>query len=157
MSTAMEQGPSFLASMQEATRAHYGLDPNRKPWGRAEFDALLGDCDVILDVPLCCFVDELVAAYPEAKVLLTERDADAWIRSMDKTVWVVHGWGKSWDVVAGWHPVSYIPLFSMFRYFVMCPLPLLFPPPRERVLSSTLQTHTHATLPHRSAPASGAS
>lgn len=30
------------------------------------------------DIPAACFAPELIAAYPEAKVILSNRDIDAW-------------------------------------------------------------------------------
>lgn len=38
------------------------------------------------------FVDELRAAYPNAKVILTERDVDSWMVSMEKTLYVLMSW-----------------------------------------------------------------
>ena len=38
------------------------------------------------------FVDELVAAYPEAKVILTNRDVDDWLTSMNNTFYIVLSW-----------------------------------------------------------------
>ena len=32
----------------------------------------------VCDVPAACFPEELIAAYPEAKIILTNRDIDAW-------------------------------------------------------------------------------
>lgn len=73
-----------------------------KPFGRYEFDQLLGHCQVkmrppkpskravvtntpfliiqkaVTDAPAICFAAELIAAYPEAKVILTNRDIDSW-------------------------------------------------------------------------------
>lgn len=57
------------------------------PYGRAEWDKLLGDYDAVTDVPGASFVDDLVAAYPDAKVVLTNRAVDGWIRSMNNTIW----------------------------------------------------------------------
>ncbi|KAJ7686717.1 hypothetical protein B0H17DRAFT_1136796 [Mycena rosella] len=43
-------------------------------YGRAEWDRLLGDCM------------ELIAAYPDAKVVLTKRSPDSWWKSYEATV-----------------------------------------------------------------------
>jgi hypothetical protein len=51
-----------------------------KQW-RALFDQLLGHSSAITDVPAICFWRELLAAYPEAKVVLVERDVDKWLLS----------------------------------------------------------------------------
>jgi hypothetical protein len=50
---------------------------------RAEFDALLGHCSATGAAPSCYFAKELIEAYPEAKVILVERDVESWARSFD--------------------------------------------------------------------------
>lgn len=52
-----------------------------KPYGRAEFDQLLGESAAVTDAPACILWAELVEAYPEAKVVLVRRDEDKWARS----------------------------------------------------------------------------
>ena len=47
-------------------------------------------------MPSCAFMPELIAAYPDAKVILVERDADAWYRSIEQTVLKVQM--TIWDV-----------------------------------------------------------
>jgi hypothetical protein len=34
--------------------------------------------EAVCDVPAACFAEELMTAYPNAKVILTNRDIDAW-------------------------------------------------------------------------------
>ncbi|BCS01329.1 uncharacterized protein AKAW2_51670A [Aspergillus luchuensis] len=49
---------------------------------QAEFDALLGDYDAVLDSVPAMFAAELIEAYPKANVRLNTRsDLDAWHRS----------------------------------------------------------------------------
>ena len=58
-----------------------------KPYGKPEWDALLGHCQAATDTPCVIFYKELLLAYPDAKVILTERDdADQWFRSQMSTV-----------------------------------------------------------------------
>lgn len=47
-------------------------------FGRREFDQLLGHCEAVTDVPAVCFAEELIVAYPEARIILTNRDIDQW-------------------------------------------------------------------------------
>jgi hypothetical protein len=71
-------------------------------YGKQEWDKLLGHCQVgscfeirtmsvtryeqilrenfqaVCDVPAVCFAKELMQAYPEAKVILTNRDIESW-------------------------------------------------------------------------------
>jgi len=57
-----------------------------KPFGRAEFDKLLGHCAAITDGPANCFGPELIEAYPDAKVVLVKRDFEAWFKSFDAII-----------------------------------------------------------------------
>ncbi|KAF2764956.1 hypothetical protein EJ03DRAFT_331419 [Teratosphaeria nubilosa] len=54
-----------------------------KPFTRREWDQLLGHVGAVTDSPACEFAEELTEAYPEAKVVLVERDEDAWFKSFD--------------------------------------------------------------------------
>ncbi|KAM0543252.1 hypothetical protein ACHAPJ_012397 [Fusarium lateritium] len=52
------------------------------PFGREEFDQLLHSFGAVSsDTPAIAFADDLIAAYPEAKVILVERDIDSWYKS----------------------------------------------------------------------------
>ena len=54
---------------------------------REQFDRWLGDYRAITDVPAAVFAAELLAAYPNAKVVLNRRDdVDGWEKSMLSTV-----------------------------------------------------------------------
>ena len=57
-----------------------------KPYGRAEFDTFLGHCAAVTDMPCASFWEELMLAYPEAKIILVERDVEDWYKSFDATV-----------------------------------------------------------------------
>lgn len=46
----------------------------------------------VSDDPCCLFVDELLAAYPNAKVILTTRDRTAWLRSMQRFILKILSW-----------------------------------------------------------------
>ncbi|KAF0643428.1 hypothetical protein FPSE5266_05214 [Fusarium pseudograminearum] len=72
-----------------------------KPWGREEFDKIFGSYDAVLDIPAICFVEELVAAYPEAKVIVMQHDVDSWLRNMNSTSGRVLRW-PLWDTLASW-------------------------------------------------------
>lgn len=57
------------------------------PLTRQDFDQLLGGYSAVsADPPACFFAEELVRAYPEAKVILVERDVEAWARSFDRNL-----------------------------------------------------------------------
>ena len=57
-----------------------------KPYGRDEFDKLLGHCTAVTDAPCNAFAPELIEAYPEAKVVLVVRDIESWMRSLSPVV-----------------------------------------------------------------------
>jgi hypothetical protein len=85
-----------------------------KPWGREEFDKILGPYDAVADLPAICFVEELVAAYPEAKVIATQRDVDSWLRSMDSTGGRVLRW-PLWNTLSRWYPALAGPFWEFAK------------------------------------------
>jgi len=119
--TALEQlgyNPYHMAKAMKAPRLNFSLwiealrakfypetitSAVATPWGVDEFDKLLGDFDGVSDVPSICFAEELIKAYPDAKVVLNARDVDAWLRSMDGTAGRVLRW-RGWATLARWDP-----------------------------------------------------
>ncbi|GAB7323398.1 hypothetical protein MBLNU13_g05857t1 [Cladosporium sp. NU13] len=77
------ENPRDNEMWMEALEAKY--DGKGKPYGRAEFDKLLGHCQGVSDMPAILFAEELIAAYPEAKVILTHRNFDTWYKSCLET------------------------------------------------------------------------
>ncbi|XWW94766.1 hypothetical protein V2A60_002714 [Cordyceps javanica] len=63
---------------------------------REDFDRILGHCQAVLDMPAAFFAKELMAAYPDAKVILTVRDTESWFASVTKTLRPIH---ESWLTV----------------------------------------------------------
>lgn len=57
-----------------------GPSPPRPPFGRADWDAIWGSYDAVTDLA-SPFVPELIKAYPEAKVVIVQRDFDTWFPS----------------------------------------------------------------------------
>lgn len=53
---------------------------------RSDWDSLLGDFNAAVDWPASYFWRELAAFYPQAKVILTVRDAGRWFASIDGTL-----------------------------------------------------------------------
>ncbi|KAG9235549.1 hypothetical protein BJ875DRAFT_440225 [Amylocarpus encephaloides] len=45
---------------------------------KEEWDQLLGHCQAVADIPTALFAPELIAHYPEAKVLILERHIESW-------------------------------------------------------------------------------
>ncbi|OAA69706.1 hypothetical protein ISF_02976 [Cordyceps fumosorosea ARSEF 2679] len=69
------------------------------PWTRADWDRLVGRYRCTTDVG-SMFSEQLISAYPDAKVILVERPVDEWARSygrvlIDRTYYGVGGFIKS--------------------------------------------------------------
>ncbi len=54
--------------------------------GNADWDAIFKDFAAMVDYPGCRYWRELIAYYPDAKVLHTVRDADTWFESTQATI-----------------------------------------------------------------------
>jgi hypothetical protein len=82
MSASVENPPDCIM-WQDAFAAKYdGIGT----FGREDWDQLLGHCQAICDWPAVAFAKELIEAYPDAKVVLNDRDIDSWYESTLKTV-----------------------------------------------------------------------
>src|ERR1700733_505611 len=55
--------------------------------GQANWDKIFDGFNSAVDYPAAFFHKELLAAYPDAKVLLSVREGRAWARSMHDTIW----------------------------------------------------------------------
>ncbi|KAI4916136.1 hypothetical protein J4E85_010223 [Alternaria conjuncta] len=91
--------PSELALWEEAVNVTLLPPQDRpsnqqkmEPYGMEEFDKLLADYDVVMDLPGCVFASELVKAYPDAKVILTKRRYEDWEQSMQDSIWCLDTW-----------------------------------------------------------------
>ena len=89
---ALEQlgfGPCF--HMMEFVKAEY--EPRRVLWERArdgeapDWEAMFAGYASAVDMPACLYYRKLSLAYPQARVVLTVRDAASWYRSSLATVW----------------------------------------------------------------------
>ncbi|KAL1643963.1 hypothetical protein SLS58_004638 [Diplodia intermedia] len=94
-------------------RCHHGSEPNKRgsnewvvwyrlaraKWHaegtleRGDFDLVLGDCAAITGLLGAAFAAELVAAYPEARVVVNSRPVDAWYDSNMRSMVPI---GRSW-------------------------------------------------------------
>jgi hypothetical protein len=55
--------------------------------GNPDWDAVFGDAQSTCDWPSARWYADLIEYYPEAKVILTVRSAEAWVKRMRETVW----------------------------------------------------------------------
>jgi len=58
----------------------------------------------VSDMPCVNFAKELVTAFPNAKVVLTKRDPDSWIKSMNTTIYDILEW-RLWPILKYIDPV----------------------------------------------------
>jgi len=63
-----------------------------------DWDAIFEGYEASVDFPSSAYWRELAAHYPDAKVVLTLRDADSWYESARQTIWAITlampGWAK---------------------------------------------------------------
>jgi Sulfotransferase domain len=74
---------NVLSDLDETARWRGALDGDLSP---AE---IFGGFEATVDWPGSFFYRELMEIYPDAKVLLSVRDGDAWAKSMRETIWGV--------------------------------------------------------------------
>jgi hypothetical protein len=55
--------------------------------GEAELTDVLAGFEASVDWPAAFFYSELMTVFPDAKVVLSVRDPEAWVRSMRETIW----------------------------------------------------------------------
>jgi hypothetical protein len=98
----MDQSTHLYEPWSEAIRAkYYGEGP---AFGREEYDKLYGEHNVACNYPGTMIAEELIKAYPNTKVILTNRDVDKWLHSLRQSVDVGRQW-KSFDWIAPFDPV----------------------------------------------------
>ncbi|OJD33649.1 nad dependent epimerase [Diplodia corticola] len=83
---------------------HAKYDGDGTPFAGKDFDQMLWNYDArlesaVTDAPACLFPDELLAAYPSAKVVLMAREPRSWLASMRATALAVLAW-RSWSILA---------------------------------------------------------
>ncbi|KAK0392640.1 hypothetical protein NLU13_2135 [Sarocladium strictum] len=67
------------------------------PFTRKDWDALFGNYEAVTDMG-SFFALQLIEAYPNAKVILVERDIDTWYESMDEACFEI-SWGWRADLI----------------------------------------------------------
>lgn len=64
----------------------YGKPGNEKPWNRDRWNKILGLSQACCDMPAAVFSVEIANAYPEAKVIILNRDPEKWYESVQSTI-----------------------------------------------------------------------
>ncbi|KAM3506239.1 hypothetical protein MY11210_007635 [Beauveria gryllotalpidicola] len=112
MNCSIENPSDALMWMDALTAKYDGKGPK---FTRAEWDQLLGHCQAVCDWPSIAFAKELIEAYPEAKVVLTNRDVHSWHASTMKTVyWRVTDRHLRWLSYFDWAAGQYYPMLKKF-------------------------------------------
>ena len=62
--------------------------------GKPDWEAIFGNAQSTCDYPSARYYLEILDHYPQAKVVLSVRSADSWVRSMRETIWPMY-WGDS--------------------------------------------------------------
>lgn len=88
-------GLSLFANLRDCDMWNEALDAKYCAKGarfsRQDWDQLLGNYSAVTDLPVVAFSEDLIEAYPEAKVILVERDIEKWYQSFDEGI-IVNVW-----------------------------------------------------------------
>lgn len=103
MRTTVNEYPRDCTMWMEAFQAKY--DEVGK-FGKEQWDQLLGSYSSVCDLPAIAFGPELMDAYPNAKIILTNRPVDSWHNSCSKTLlqarkYWLHGVLQHFDWITG--------------------------------------------------------
>ena len=74
-----------------------------KPFTREDWDQLLGNYSAVADLPAIAFAEEPITAYPEAQVVLVERDMKKWYASSNKGI-IMNVWSPLLHTIARFDP-----------------------------------------------------
>ncbi|KAJ4326981.1 hypothetical protein N0V84_002594 [Fusarium piperis] len=83
---SMVQDTSHVPEWVRAFEAKYA---GRGTFTRADWDRLLGDCQAVCDAPAAFLGPELAEAYPEAKVIILNRDPEKWYDSVLNSIYTM--------------------------------------------------------------------
>lgn len=75
----------------EAARAK--VQQKSLKYSHREWDQVLANFGGVSDNPCIAFTDELIAAYPDAKVILVKRDVESWAESFLE---ILKDWRGDW-------------------------------------------------------------
>ncbi|KAK0391481.1 hypothetical protein NLU13_0982 [Sarocladium strictum] len=96
MHTAQANGAVDGPQWARAFAAKYA---GKGTFTRADWDQLLGHYQAVCDLPAAFFSAELAEAYPEAKVVILNRDAESWygsvLNSIYKHLFQASAWAKA--------------------------------------------------------------
>ncbi|KAL2827229.1 hypothetical protein BDW59DRAFT_160517 [Aspergillus cavernicola] len=76
-----------LINWNQAIDAKY--NGKGRPFSGVDFDKMLWRYDAVTDFPCVLFVEELMNAYPDAQIILSTRDLDSWLPSMEWSLYAI--------------------------------------------------------------------
>ncbi|KAF2177890.1 hypothetical protein K469DRAFT_601641 [Zopfia rhizophila CBS 207.26] len=88
-----------------------------KPWTGDDIDKVLRNYNAIEDIPCLLFIDELLEKYPNAKVILTNRDIDSWFTSVHQSIFKILEW-RTLPWIASIDPILWGPYSTILRMIV---------------------------------------
>lgn len=113
MAEAIKNAPVDFPVWEEAVRAKYLGEG--APFTKEDFDKFLGRFDTLMEIPTLMFSEELINMYPEAKIIVTHRPVNGWLRSMRTTVLESVIWWR-WSWVAWADPDMAKPFIRFARW-----------------------------------------
>ncbi|CAK8698376.1 unnamed protein product [Clavelina lepadiformis] len=76
-----------------------------------DFKRMYQDVDAVTDVPACYFWEQIHEAFPDAKIILSIRDEDAWYKSFSKQFVTSNGLQNFFTIAPS------IPLFDWWKFY----------------------------------------
>ena len=96
-------GLTLIANVRDTETWNKALDAKYfgkgKAYDRADWDRLLGSYSAVADLPAIVFAEDLLQCYPDAKVVLVERDIEKWYQSFNEGV-ILNVWNPTFRVIA---------------------------------------------------------
>ncbi|KAL3474607.1 hypothetical protein BJX99DRAFT_260204 [Aspergillus californicus] len=93
---SLDNNNSSLSNWNAAVNAKfYGKG---KRFKGVDFDKMLWRYDAVTDAPCILFTEELMDAYPDAKIILTNREVDTWVASMERSFYAILGMSR-WSIL----------------------------------------------------------
>jgi hypothetical protein len=102
---------------EESSEAQYEADRNLLK--NFDYDVILGDVGVLSDIPGVLFWDELLTHYPDAPVIVNQRELKSWFKSFKTVAGQVTVWSPERIILEVLHRFD-TRLFWWYRTISMC-------------------------------------
>ncbi|PWY95396.1 NAD dependent epimerase/dehydratase [Aspergillus sclerotioniger CBS 115572] len=125
---SLDNSNNSLGNWNQAIEAKYH-GKGRAFQGSADFDRMLWRYDAVTDIPCILFAEELIDAYPNAQIILTNRNIDTWAISVER---------------------SFMSILTMKRWKLLERLDTVWTRPYIKLLTSALDIWTDGNWKDRS-------